>query len=239
MSMKKQTQPQESQVAPDSILLNKLRAGVLGANDGIVSVSSIIVGVAGATNDIKAILTAGVAGLVAGALSMAVGEYVSVSSQKDSEESMLYRERKKLKEHPEQEERELKELYIAKGLSEKTATVVAKEFMEHDPLVAHAEAEFGITPGELANPSHAAISSGVSFTIGALIPLLATILAPDGWRIIATFIAVLFALILTGTLSAHVGGSRKTLAAARVVIGGILAMAITYAIGSLFGQHGL
>jgi VIT1/CCC1 family predicted Fe2+/Mn2+ transporter len=223
--------------SPDSVTLNTLRAAVLGANDGIVSVSSIIVGVAGATNDPKTIFTAGLAGLVAGALSMAVGEYVSVSSQKDSEEAMLEREEIKLKNNPKQEEKELKELYIEKGLSEKTASIVAKEFMKHDPLVAHAEAELGITPGELANPTHAAISSGISFTIGALIPLVAVMLPPDEWRVQATFIAVLFALILTGTLSAHVGGARKTVATARVVLGGIVAMLITFGVGSLVGQH--
>lgn len=224
---------------PDSVTLNTLRAAVLGANDGIVSVSSIIVGVAGATNDPKAIFTAGLAGLVAGALSMAVGEYVSVSSQKDSEEAMLEREKIKLKNNPEQEERELKELYIEKGLSEKTAGVVAKEFMKHDPLVAHAQAEFGITPGELASPTNAAISSGISFTIGALIPLIAVVLPPHEWRIPVTFIAVLCALILTGTLSAHVGEARKTVAVARVVLGGIVAMLITFGVGSLVGQHQL
>ena len=191
----------EIQTNITSSKLNSLRAGVLGANDGIVSVSSVIVGVAGATSEIRAILTAGVAALVAGALSMAVGEYVSVSSQRDSERALLAKEKFELENMPEQ--------------------------------------ELNIDPTNLTNPTHAAFASGVSFILGAIIPVLAILIAPTKYKVIATFASVLIALIVTGTLSAYIGGANKWVATLRVVLGGILAMIITFGIGKLFGVVGI
>lgn len=215
---------------------NWLRAAVLGANDGIVSVSSIILGVAGATNSRGAIFTAGMAGLVAGALSMGVGEYVSVSSQSDTEKAYIAAEKKQLKLHPEEEFDELVEMYQAKGMSAKTARQVATELTDHDPVKAHLEVEFGIDEGDLNSPTHAALASMLSFTIGGLVPLLAVLSTSDHLRRIeATFIAVLAALCATGYLSATVGGASRRRAMLRVIIGGMIAMVVTYAIGHAFG----
>jgi VIT1/CCC1 family predicted Fe2+/Mn2+ transporter len=220
-----------------SATLNKLRAAVLGANDGIVSTASIVVGVAGASSSANAVFIAGMAGLVAGALSMAVGEYVSVSSQRDSERATLDREQQKITHNPKEQEKELEETYIQKGLQPKTAQQVARELMKHDPLKAHAEAEYNLQPDALTNPLHAAIASGLSFTAGAILPLLSVTLSPEKWRVIATFIAVGFALFITGSLSAMVGGASKKQAVVRVVIGGFLAMAITFGVGKLLGTN--
>lgn len=215
--------------------LNWLRAGVLGANDGIVSTAGLVVGVAGATSARGPILTAGVAGLVAGAVSMALGEYVSVSSQRDSERATLAREAAELAEDPEAELEELVGLYRAKGLTPTTARLVAEELTAHDVFAAHVDAELGIDPDELTNPWHAAISSAASFTIGALLPLLAIVLAPPSVRIPATFALVILALAMTGSVSARLGGARSGRAVARLVIGGALAMAVTYAVGTALG----
>lgn len=215
--------------------LNALRAAVLGANDGIVSVAGIVAGVAGATNTKSTIFTAGLAGLVAGALSMAAGEYISVSSQRDTEQAILHRERYELENFPEEEFEELVGLYEAKGLSEKTARKVAKELTEHDVFRAHAEAELKIDPDDLTNAWHAAIASAGAFTCGAIIPLLAVTLSPQEHRFIITFVSVLFALVLTGVLSAKASRTNKLKATIRVVIGGVLAMAVTFAIGKLVG----
>ncbi|ATL66057.1 VIT1/CCC1 transporter family protein [Nocardia terpenica] len=218
--------------------LNWLRAGVLGANDGIVSTAGLVVGVAAATTSRGPILTAGLAGLVAGAMSMAVGEYVSVSTQRDSERALLSKERRELAEEPEYELRELAQIYRAKGLSPETARQVAQELTAHDAFAAHAEAELGLDPEDLTNPWQAAISSAISFTLGALLPLAAILLLPASWRIPITFAAVLIALALTGSVSARLGGSSRGRAVVRVVIGGALAMAITYGIGQLAGTVG-
>ena len=215
--------------------LNWLRAAVLGANDGVVSVASIVLGVAGAVKSSDFILTAGVAGLVAGALSMAVGEYVSVSTQRDSEESQLERERYELMHEPEHELAELVDIYVAKGLNPATAKLVADELTAHDAFAAHADAEFNTDPNNLTNPSHAALASALSFTVGGLIPLLAIVLPPANLRIIVTFVSVLIALIITGIFSAKLGGSKKVRATVRIVVGGILAMVATYGAGVLFG----
>ncbi len=219
--------------------LNWLRAAVLGANDGIVSVASIVVGVAGALNSSKFILTAGVAGLIAGAMSMAVGEYVSVSTQRDTEKALLERERIELAENPDEELEELASIYMAKGLSETTARLVAVELSAHDVFAAHVYAELNIDQDNLANPLHAAYASALSFFLGALIPLVAIVLPPASMRIPITFASVIIALIITGTLSAHVGGSNKLTATIRVVLGGMLAMLITFGIGKLFGVVGI
>ncbi len=219
--------------------LNWLRAAVLGANDGIVSVASIIVGVAGASNSSSFILTAGIAGTVAGALSMAVGEYVSVSTQRDTEKALLEKERIELIESPQEELEELITLYERKGLSRQTASVVANELTEKDAYAAHIDAELGIDPNNLTDPWHAAYASGLSFLCGALIPISMIVLSPASIRVPFTFAGVLIALIITGTLSAYAGGSNKTKATVRVVCGGLLAMVITFAIGKIFGVVGI
>jgi len=166
---------------------------------------------------------------------MALGEYVSVSSQRDAERSLLEKERRELEDDPEAELEELTRIYENKGLSRPTAERVAAELTEHDAFAAHAEAELGITPDDLVSPWQAAIASFVSFAVGALLPLLAILLPPAPLRIPITFVAVLIALALTGTVSARLGGARKRRAALRVVVGGALAMAVTYGIGALLG----
>lgn len=219
--------------------LNWLRAGVLGANDGIVSVASLVVGVAGATTDNAALLTAGLAGLVGGAISMALGEYVSVSSQRDSERALISKEREELRTMPETELAELTTLYRERGLSEETARTVAEELTAHDALAAHLEVELGIDQDDLVNPWHAALSSAVAFTLGALLPLLAILLPPPAWRVPVTFVVVLLALAVTGTVAAKIGGSPPVRAAVRLVIGGGLALFATWLIGTLLGTTGV
>jgi VIT1/CCC1 family predicted Fe2+/Mn2+ transporter len=216
--------------------LNWLRAGVLGANDGIVSTAAIVVGVAGASSSRSAILTAGVAGRFAGALSMAAGEYVSVSTQRDTERAMLELERRELEETPKAELEELAGIYREKGLTPDLAHQVAEQLTAHDALGAHAEAELGIDPDDLTNPWQAALASFVSFTVGALLPLLAMGLSPASGRIAVTFVAVVAALAGTGSVSAGLGQSSRWPAMRRNVIGGLLAMLVTYAIGTLVGQ---
>ncbi|MFS8099628.1 VIT family protein [Lentzea alba] len=216
--------------------MNWLRAGVLGANDGIVSTASLVVGVAGATTDRTQILIAGLAGLFAGAMSMASGEYVSVSSQRDAERSLLAKERQELRDMPEEELEELTEIYENKGLDPETAEEVARQLTKHDALAAHAEAELHIDPDELTNPWGAAIASFVSFTIGALLPLAAIALTPTSLRVPITVVAAIVTLALTGFVSAKLSGANKQRAIIRNVAGGLIAMGVTYAIGSLVGQ---
>lgn len=216
--------------------LNTLRAGVLGANDGIVSVAATVVGVAGATGSTWPVLVAGTAAVIGGALSMALGEYVSVSSQKDSQEALIEQEKRELADMPDAELDELTELYRSRGLSEATARQVAVELTGHDALSAHLEAELGITPEAIPSPWAAAVSSAVAFLAGSLLPMLAILLPPPEWRIPVTFAAVLVALALTGTVGARLGGTpRVGRAAWRVVIGGALALGATFLIGSLLG----
>ena len=234
-------QPHPDRTEPDqpsgTLSLNALRAGVLGANDGIVSVAGIVLGVAGATTDRTTILTAGVAGLVAGALSMAVGEYVSVSAQRDSERAVLERERREIAQDPAGELRELTEIYEDKGLSPAVAEQVAAELTQHDAFAAHAEAELGLDPHDLVSPLRAATSSLVAFVVGALLPLAAILLPPHAsQRVPVTVVAVVVALTLTGTISARLGRASVRTAIARNVAGGLLAMAITYGIGRLIGM---
>lgn len=219
--------------------LNWLRAGVLGANDGIVSVAAIVVGVAGATSAIAPILTAGAAGLVGGAISMALGEYVSVSSQRDSQTALIAKERHELATMPEEELAELAGLYEAKGLSPQTALAVAEELTAHDALSAHLEAELGINEADIASPWQAAGASALAFFIGALLPMLAILLPPAGARVPVTFAAVLVALALTGATSARIGGSHWLRPTLRVVIGGAIALAATFLIGTLLGTTGV
>ena len=219
--------------------LNWLRAGVLGANDGIVSVAALVVGVAGATTDNAALLTAGLAGLVGGAVSMALGEYVSVSSQRDSERALIAKEREELRTMPREELAELTALYRERGLSEATAQKVAEELTAHDALSAHLEVELGIDQDDLVNPWHAALSSAVAFTLGALLPLLAILLPPPEWRIPVTFAAVLLALAATGAVGAVIGGSAPVRASLRLIVGGALALLATWLIGTLLGTTGI
>jgi VIT1/CCC1 family predicted Fe2+/Mn2+ transporter len=219
--------------------LNWLRAGVLGANDGIVSTASLVLGVAGATTSHSAIITAGLAGLFAGSLSMAAGEYVSVSSQRDSERAMLALEKRELRETPHGELDELTTIYQGKGLSPELAREVAKQLTAHDALGAHAEAELGINPRELVNPWQAAGASFLSFAIGAALPLLAIAFTPAAARIVVTLVVSLVALMLTGNISAALGKAPHLPAVARNVLGGAVAMGVTYGIGSLVGAAGV
>jgi vacuolar iron transporter family protein len=215
--------------------LNWLRAGVLGANDGLVSTAGIVVGVAGATAAVSTIFTAGLAGLVAGALSMAGGEYVSVSTQRDTEAAAVARERHELATLPEAEEAELASLYQARGLSEPLARQVAQELMAGDALRAHAEAELRIDPEGLTNPWHAAGASFLAFAVGGLLPL-AAILAPvANYRVALCVAAVIVGLILTGYVSARLGHAPPRAAIARNVAVGILTMAITWIVGRFTG----
>ena len=215
--------------------VNALRAAVLGANDGIVSTAGLVMGVAGATSDRTALLIAGIAGLVAGAMSMGTGEYVSVSTQRDSEKSILRLEAKELLAMPETEQRELAMMYEEKGLDADLAAKVAAQLTEHDALAAHADVEFGIDPEELTNPWYAAFASMISFTLGSLLPLLCVVLVPAGARIAVTVLAVVIALALTGFVSAKLSLSPRLRAMVRNMIGGLLAMGVTYLIGSLVG----
>ena len=198
--------------------LNWLRAGVLGANDGIVSVSAIAV-----------------AGLVGGALSMALGEYVSVSSQRDSERALIAKERAELATMPYEELAELTQLYQDKGLSPQTARQVAEELTASDALAAHLEAELNIDQKDIVSPWRAAYASAVAFVVGGLLPILAIIVFPDTMRVPATFVAVLLALAITGATGAYLGGSPILRPTIRVVIGGAIALAATFLIGRLLG----
>jgi len=219
--------------------LNWLRAAVLGGNDGIVSISAVVVGMAGATNSLKLILTASVASLIAGALSMAVGEYISVSSQRDTEKALIEKERLQLQNNPEQELEELVLIYENEGLSKETARIVAKELTEHDVHAAHFHAELGINPNNLTNPWHAFYASAVAFLIGGTIPLITISISPESIRVPITFVTVFFVLTMIGFLSAEAGEAKKVNAIIRVVIGGLLAMLITFGIGEIFGVVGI
>ena len=227
--------PAEPHTGTLSDRLNWLRAGVLGANDGIVSVAGIVAGVAGATTTRAPVLTAGLAGLLAGALSMALGEYVSVSSQRDTERALVAKERFELEQMPEAELDELAGLYRARGLSEQTARTVAEELTQHDALAAHSEIELGVVPGHYTNPWQAAAASAAAFTVGAILPLVAILAPPSSWRVPIMFVTVLAALALTGDISARLGQSDRRTAILRVVVGGGLAMVITYGVGRLIG----
>ncbi|MGY3128044.1 VIT1/CCC1 family predicted Fe2+/Mn2+ transporter [Agrococcus sp. UYP33] len=216
--------------------LNWLRAGVLGANDGIVSTSALMVGVAGAGTTLAGILTAGIAALVAGAFSMAVGEYVSVSSQRDSERAAIRRELRHLDENPEGQIDQLAHMYELRGLSPETAHLVAAELTASDPLRAHLDVEYKLDPEDLNNPWAAAASSAVAFTLGSLVPLLAALLSPATWMPWSIVVATIVALLITGVVSARIGGSGKRLGTVRVLLGGIIALAATWSIGTLLGS---
>ncbi|MEF9882160.1 VIT1/CCC1 transporter family protein [Streptomyces sp. P9-A4] len=219
--------------------LNWLRAAVLGANDGVVSTAGLVVGVAGATGSRAALLTAGLAGLLAGSMSMAAGEYVSVSTQRDSERAALAQEKRELRERPEAELDELTGLLATHGLSREVAREAAEQLTARDALRAHARVELGIDPDDLTNPWHAAGASFLAFTVGALLPLLAIVLPPASVRLWITVVSVLAALTLTGWGSARLGDAPAGRAVLRNVAGGALAMAVTYGAGSLLDVSGV
>ena len=208
---------------------------MLGANDGLVSTAGVVVGMAGATSTLSTILTAGIAGLVAGALSMAGGEYVSVSTQRDTEVAAVDRERWELANLPEQEEAELAGLYRARGLSEQLARQVARELTAGDALRAHAEVELQIDPNALTSPWQAAGASFLAFAVGGLVPLLAILVPLEDWRVAVCIVAVVIGLALTGYLSARLGNAPPRVAVVRNVGVGVVTMAITWGVGKLTG----
>ncbi|MBP6096680.1 MAG: VIT family protein [Methyloversatilis sp.] len=212
-----------------------LRAAVLGANDGIVSTASLVLGVAAAEAGAEAILVAGVAGLVAGAMSMAAGEYVSVSSQADTESADLARERKELATDPEHELAELTAIYVMRGLDPTLARQVASQLTQHDAIGAHARDELGISATLSARPVQAALASAATFAVGAALPLLVVVLCPPALLMWAVSGSALLFLALLGSLAARAGGAVMTKAAMRVTFWGALAMAATAGIGALFG----
>ncbi len=212
-----------------------LRAAVLGANDGIVSTASLMVGIAAANASSQTLLISGVAALVAGAMSMAAGEYVSVSSQADTEAADLAKERKELVAQPEHELRELAGIYQARGLDSQLAMQVARQLMKHDALGAHARDELGISQISSARPVQAALSSAMSFAAGAALPLAAAMASPAAWLVPIISGASLVFLVLLGIVSARLGGAPAFKAAARVAFWGALAMGITAGVGALFG----
>lgn len=212
-----------------------LRAAVLGANDGIVSTSSLIIGVAAAETTHGGIMIAGVAGLIAGAMSMAAGEYVSVSSQADTEKADLELERQSLEEDHEGEKAELAEIYEGRGLTPELATEVAEQMMDHDALAAHARDEIGIVQHQKARPVQAALSSAASFTVGAALPLVVAWLSPGTRLIYLVALSSLVFLALLGAVAARAGGAPMLKPAVRVTFWGALAMALTAGVGYLFG----
>lgn len=226
----------EPQSGSYSERLNKLRAAVLGANDGIVSVAATVVGVAGASVDRGAIFLVAAAALSAGALSMALGEYVSVSSQKDSQQALIAFEAQELREMPQEELQELVDILQQRGMSAEVAQAAANDLTKHNALKAHLSFELGIDEDDIPSPWGAAIASALAFVAGAIMPILGIMLPPAHVAVPVTFTVVLVALAITGWLGAVLGGSPHRLrAAARLVVGGALALAATYAIGSLLG----
>ncbi|MEI6850941.1 MAG: VIT family protein [Candidatus Saccharibacteria bacterium] len=213
---------------------NWLRAAALGSNDGIISIAGLVIGVAGATQSKTAILTAGIAGIIAGAISLGAGEYVSVSTQRDMEQALLAREKVDLKNHPKEEFDDLVSAYEQDGLEPKIAKIVAAELTKVNAFATHADVDLHIDPNNLTNPWSSVFASSTSFAIGALIPLVVIMLSVDKYTIPVTFISVVIALTITGIISAKVSGANILKSTIRVVTGGALAMIITYAIGSLF-----
>ncbi|WJZ03598.1 VIT1/CCC1 transporter family protein [Corynebacterium freiburgense] len=215
--------------------LNWLRAGVLGANDGIVSTAGLVIGVAATGASSSVIATAGFAALVSGAVSMALGEYVSVSAQRDTERALVEKERWDLEHTPEAERLELVGILQGKGLSMETAERAVVELTEEDPLSAHLDIELGIDSKELTDPRLAAISSAISFVLGALLPLVAVLIAPNDWRVSITLVATLVSLGITGSVSAWLADAHHGRSVARLIIGGAVALGVTYVIGVVFG----
>ncbi len=214
-----------------------LRAAVLGANDGIISTASLMMGIASAQALPNSVLLTGAAGLVAGALSMAAGEYVSVRSQADTENADLAKEREELASHPEAELRELTEIYVARGVDRELARQVAIQLTSHDALATHARDELGIVEFLQARPLQAALASAATFALGAFIPLLVALLVPESYLITAIASVSLFALALLGGLAAKVGGANQWQGALRVCVWGAIAMGLTGVAGHLFGVN--
>jgi VIT1/CCC1 family predicted Fe2+/Mn2+ transporter len=212
-----------------------LRAAVLGANDGIVSTASLVVGVAAAAASRHEVLVAGVAGLVAGALSMAAGEYVSVSSQADTERADLALEKRELAAQPKAEEEELAAIYVRRGLDRDLAHTVARQLMAKDALAAHARDELGLSDALAARPLQAALASAATFAIGAGLPVLTILIAPPAHLSVWISLVSLLCLVALGAIAARAGGARAIAGAARVAFWGALAMATTAAVGKLFG----
>ncbi|MCI7551130.1 MAG: VIT family protein [Actinomycetaceae bacterium] len=228
----------ESDSSPDSNLgskLNWLRAGVLGANDGIVSTAGLVVGVSGASMTYTALFISGIAGLVAGALSMAAGEYVSVSTQRDAEEAAIAAQKQEIAHDPQAAQRALGQTLRNQGLSKPLATRVASELSTKDALKAHVHFELNMDPDELTSPLHAAIASMISFALGALIPLFAIVISPQNIAVPITAVAVTIALAITGSVSAKLGGARILRATVRNILWGNIAMFVTYYIGTFVG----
>ena len=222
-----------------SLRIGWLRAAVLGADDGIVSVASILIGVAAASTSLHTVLIAGIAGLVAGALSMAAGEYVSVSSQRDTELADIALERRELELAPSAERDELIDIYVKRGLDTDLATKVADRLMEVDALGSHVRDELGFTEAGMARPWQAAFASAVSFAVGAALPVVAVVVAPAAWRIPLTAAVGLVLLAALGAVGGRIGGASMARAALRVTVGGGIAMALTAGIGRLVGAAGL
>ena len=242
LNMKKETTPEATELTIENYLdkhfihrSNWLRAAVLGANDGIISISSLAIGVSAASVTRDPILLASLAGLVAGALSMAAGEYVSVSSQTDIEKSDIEREAQELKEMPEEELKILAKIYENRGLSKQTAMQVALELTESDALAAHVRDELGITEMSQANPIQAALASGAAFTVGGLLPFLVTVFAPLPYMEYSLYGFTILSLIVLGTVAAKTGGSNVKKAILRIVVWGTIAMGISALVGYMFG----
>lgn len=219
--------------------LNWLRAGILGANDGIVSTAAVVVGVAGATSELGPLIAAGVAAVAGGAISMALGEYVSVSSSSDAQRSLITKERRTLATNPERQLQHLARAYERKGLSPATAERVAHELSDNDPIAAYLEVEHHLTDEDVVSPWHAAFASFAAFLLGALLPFLVAILVPIPAKVPAIFLSVLVALAATGYTGARLGEADPLRATARVVLGGALALTATFLIGWLLGAQGV
>ncbi|MGO3361063.1 MAG: VIT1/CCC1 transporter family protein [Corynebacterium sp.] len=214
--------------------LNALRAGVLGANDGIVSIAAMLLGVIATGASATTVFAAGLASTIAGAVSMALGEYVSVSAQRDSEKTMIAKETTELREMPEAERRELSGIFQGYGVTKETADRAAEEIAAGDPLPAHLQLELGLDSEDLTNPWTAAGASAVSFILGALLPLLSVLIAPDNAAAVVLTVVTLLTLASTGCVSAKLAGNPVLRSAARLVVGGALGLALTYGVGSLF-----
>lgn len=225
----------EQSMAKIGSKLNWLRAGVLGANDGIVSVAGLLTGVAAAGAGSRELLTAGTAAVISGAVSMALGEYVSVSAQRDTEKALVERQRWELANRPEAEHEELVRILMRKGVERPTAEAAAEQMRSYDELGAHLELELGIEEGEYTNPWVAAAASAVAFVAGAIIPMLVVLIVPEGARVISVLLAALFTLSITGTVSALFSEGSHTRSVARLVIGGALAFEVTYVLGMVLG----
>ncbi len=244
LNMKKEITPEATELTIENYLdkhfihrSNWLRAAVLGANDGIISISSLAIGVSAASVTRDPILLASLAGLVAGALSMAAGEYVSVSSQTDIEKSDIEREAQELKEMPEEELKILAKIYENRGLSKQTAMQVALELTESDALAAHVRDELGITEMSQANPIQAALASGAAFTVGGMLPFLVTVFAPLPYMEYSLYGFTILSLIVLGTVAAKTGGSNVKKAILRIVVWGTIAMGLSALVGYLFGVN--